>query len=71
MKGGAICNDLVLNGKMDGNIFVSGHVEFSEGSIFNGKIYTSTFKNLTQENLDFVVQIPNQKILSEVKNNIN
>ena len=71
MKGDAICNDLVLNGKMDGNIFCSGHVEFSEGSIFNGKIYTSTFKNLTQENSGFVVQIPNQKILSEVKNNIN
>jgi hypothetical protein len=35
------------------------------------KIYTSTFKNLTQENSDFVVQIHNQKILSEVKNNIN
>lgn len=71
MNGGAICNDLVLEGKMGGNIFCSGHVEFSEGSIFNGKIYTSTFKNLTQENSDFVVQIPNQKILSEVKNNIN
>lgn len=71
MKGDAICNDLVLEGKMDGNIFCSGHVEFAEGSIFNGKIYTSTFKNLTQENSDFVVQIPNHKVLSEVKTSIN
>tara|TARA_B100002019_G_C21206482_1_gene566954 strand:+ start:511 stop:1173 length:663 start_codon:yes stop_codon:yes gene_type:complete len=71
MRGDAICNDLVLKGKMDGNIFCSGHVEFSEGSIFKGKIYTSTFKNLTQENSDFVVQIPNHKILSEVKNSIS
>ena len=48
MKGDPVCNDLVLNGKIDGNIFCSGHVEFSEGSICKGKIYTSTFKNLTQ-----------------------
>ena len=26
LKGDAICNDLVLNGKIDGNIFCSGHV---------------------------------------------
>ena len=31
------------------------------------KIYTSTFKNLTQENSDFVVQIPNHKTLSAIK----
>ena len=67
MKGDSICENLILEGTMDGNIFCSGHVEFEEGSIFNGKIYTSTFKNLTQENSDFVVQIPNHKTLSEVK----
>lgn len=67
MKGDVICENLILEGTMDGNIFCSGHVEFEEGSVFNGKIYTSTFKNLTQENSDFVVQIPNHKTLSEVK----
>lgn len=67
MKGDAICDNLLLEGKMDGNVFCSGHVEFTEGSVFNGKIYTSTFKNLTQEDSDFVVQIPNHTTLSEVK----
>lgn len=71
MKGDTICNDIVLRGRMDSNILCSGHFEFSEGSIFNGKIYTSTFKNLTQEDSDFVTQIPNNKVLSEVKTNIN
>lgn len=67
MKGDAICDNLLLEGKMDGNVFCSGHVEFTEGSVFNGKIYTSTFKNLTQEDSDFVVQIPSHTTLSEVK----
>ena len=67
MKGDAICENLLFEGNMDGNIFCSGHVEFGEGSVFNGKIYTSTFKNLTQENSDFVVQIPNHKTLSAIK----
>lgn len=71
VKGNSISNDLVLNGKMEGNIFCSGHVEFSENSILNRKVYTPTFKNLTQENSDFVVQIPNHKVLSEVKANIS
>jgi cytoskeletal protein CcmA (bactofilin family) len=48
MKGDAICENLLIEGNMDCNIFCSGHVEFGEGSVFNGKIYTSTFKNLTQ-----------------------
>ena len=67
MKGDAICENILLEGNMDGNIFCSGHVEFVEGSVFNGKIYTYTFKNLTQENSDFVVQIPNNKTLSAIK----
>ena len=55
-----------LDGKMEGNIFCSGHVEFTEGSIFNGKIYTATFKNMTQENSDFVIQIPNHQTVNAV-----
>ena len=43
MKGDAICNDLVLNGKMDGNIFI-WHVEFSEESIFKGKFIPPLLK---------------------------
>ena len=56
---------------MDGNIFCSGHVEFCEESIFNGKIYTSTFKNFMQEDSDFVIQVPKTSILNEVRNMIN
>lgn len=38
MKGDTVCNDLVLNGKMDSKIFRSGHFEFSEGLTFKREI---------------------------------
>lgn len=69
--GDVICQNLRLEGIMDGNIFCSGHVEFCEESIFNGKIYTSTFKNFMQEDSDFVIQVPKTSILNEVRNMIN
>ena len=70
MKGDAIWNDLVLNEKWTVIFFAVDMLSFRRINL-QRKIYTSTFKNLTQENSDFVVQIHNQKILSEVKNNIN
>lgn len=69
--GDVICQNLKLEGVMDGNIFCSGHVEFCEDSIFNGKIYTSTFMNFSQDDSDFVVQIPKNSILNEVVSIIN
>ena len=69
--GDVICQSLKLEGVMDGNIFCSGHVEFCEDSIFNGKIYTSTFMNFSQDDSDFVVQIPKSSILSDVVGIIN
>ena len=69
--GDVICQSLKLEGVMDGNIFCSGHVEFCEDSIFNGKIYTSTFMNFSQDDSDFVVQIPKNSILNDVVGIIN
>ena len=69
--GDVICQSLKLEGIMDGNIFCSGHVEFCEDSIFNGKIYTSTFMNFSQDDSDFVVQIPKNSILNDVVSIIN
>ena len=69
--GDVICQSLKLEGIMDGNIFCSGHVEFCEDSIFNGKIYTSTFMNFSQDDSDFVVQIPKNSILNDVVGIIN
>ena len=69
--GDVICQNLKLEGIMDGNIFCCGHVEFCEDSIFNGKIYTSTFKNFIQDDSDFVIQVPKNSVLIEVKKMID
>lgn len=67
VQGDAICENFILEGVMDGNIFCSGHVKFCDDSIFNGKVYTSTFTNTSQNNSDFVIQVPETSTIDNIR----
>ena len=67
ITGDIICDHLILTGTVKGNVFCTGRVEMNPDSKMIGKIYTSTFTNLTETDSDFVVQIPNINSLSEIR----
>lgn len=67
VTGDIICEDLILSGTLKGNVFCTGRVEMNPDSKIEGKVYTSTFTNLSETDSDFVVQIPNRSILSEIR----
>ncbi len=67
ITGDIICDHLILTGTIKGNVFCTGRVEMNPDSKMIGKVYTSTFTNLSETDSDFVVQIPNVNSLSEIR----
>lgn len=67
ITGDIICDHLILTGTVKGNIFCTGRVEMNPEAKMIGKIYSSTFTNLSETDSDFVVQIPNTNSLSEIR----
>lgn len=67
VTGDIICDHLILTGTIKGNVFCTGRVEMNPESKMIGKIYTSTFTNLSETDSDFVVQIPNVNSLSDIR----
>ena len=56
VTGDVICEDLILSGKVKGNIFCTGRLEMLKDSIIQGKVYTSTFTKLSETDSDFIIQ---------------
>lgn len=48
-------------------MFCRGRVTISEGSSVEGKIYASAFTSLTENNSNFIVQIPKKVIFEKVR----
>lgn len=71
VTGDVICQDLILSGRIKGNVFCAGRVEMHPDSKIEGKVYTSTFTNKSETDSDFVIQIPRKDILSEIRNHLN
>jgi hypothetical protein len=67
ITGDIICGHLILTGTIKGNVFCTGRVEMNPESKMIGKIYTSTFTNLSETDSDFVVQIPNVNSLGDIR----
>ena len=67
ITGDIICDHLILTGTIKGNVFCTGRVEMNPDSKMIGKVYTSTFTNLSETDSDFVVQIPNVNSLSDIR----
>ncbi|MGC6478948.1 MAG: bactofilin family protein [Flavobacteriaceae bacterium] len=71
VTGDIICEDLILSGTLKGNVFCTGRVEMNPDSKIEGKVYTSTFTNLSETDSDFIVQIPNRAVLEEIREHLN
>lgn len=67
VTGDVICKDLILSGRIKGNVFCAGRVEMKKDSIIEGKVYTSTFTNQSETDSDFVVQIPKKSVLIKIR----
>ena len=71
VTGDIICEDLILSGIVKGNVFCTGRVEMNPDSVIQGKVYTSTFTNLSETDSDFVIQIPKKSILNEIRKHLD
>lgn len=72
--GDIICEDLILSGRIKGYVFCTGRIEMNKDSVIVGKVYTSTFTNLSETDSDFVIQIPRKSVLMKIReflNNVN
>lgn len=69
--GDIVCEDLILSGKIKGNIFCTGRIEMLKNSVVEGKVYTSTFTNLSETDSDFIVQIPKRAVLIKIRDFLN
>ena len=69
--GDIICEDLILSGKIKGNVFCTGRIEMLKDSVVEGKVYTSTFTNLSETDSDFIVQIPKRAVLIKIRDFLN
>lgn len=69
--GDIVCEDLILSGKIKGNIFCTGRIEMLKDSVVEGKVYTSTFTNLSETDSDFIVQIPKRAVLIKIRDFLN
>ena len=71
VTGDIICENLMLFGRVKGNVFCTGRVTMNEGSSVEGKIYASAFTSLTETISNFIVQIPRKVILEKVRGLLN
>ena len=67
VTGDIICENLMLFGRVKGNVFCTGRVTMNEGSSVEGKIYASGFTSLTETDSNFIVQIPKKSVLDKVR----
>ena len=66
-NGDLICSDLIISGKLTGNIFCTGKVHVKQNSEINGNIYTKRFENDDSTNLNCIINIPNYEIISFIE----
>ena len=67
VTGEIICENLMLFGRVKGNVFCSGRVTMNEGSSVEGKIYASAFTSFSETDSNFIVQIPKKSIIEKVR----
>ena len=60
VTGDVICDNLMIFGRVKGNVFCTGRVTMNEESSLEGKVYASAFTSLseTEDNSNYIVQIP-------------
>ena len=63
----------MIFGRVKGNVFCTGRVTMNEESSLEGKVYASAFTSLseTENNSNYVVQIPKREALEKVRGLLN
>ena len=73
-QGDIICSEIVVNGKINGNIFCSGKVYAKQNCEIIGSIYAKRFENDESTNLDCIITVPKTQTvlkINELLNNID
>ncbi|MEC7616855.1 MAG: polymer-forming cytoskeletal protein, partial [Bacteroidota bacterium] len=71
--GDIICDNLMIFGRVKGNVFCNGRVTMNEEYSLEGNVYASAFTSLSQtkNNPNYVVQIPKREALENVRGLLN
>jgi len=71
IEGDIICNDLIVSGKITGNIFCVGKIKVENNAEINGNVYTKRFENEENTNLNCVISVPNNDDITKILNILN
>jgi len=73
VTGDVICDNLMIFGRVKGNVLCTGRVTMNEESSLEGKVYASAFTSLseTEDNSNYIVQIPKMEVLVKVRGLLN
>jgi cytoskeletal protein CcmA (bactofilin family) len=71
IEGDIICNDLLVSGKITGNIFCVGKIKVENDAEINGNVYTKRFENDENTNLNCVISVPNNDDISKILDILN
>jgi cytoskeletal protein CcmA (bactofilin family) len=66
-QGDIICSEIIVNGKIYGNIFCTGKVHAKQNCEISGSVYASRFENDESTNLDCVITVPKSQTIIKIK----
>ena len=65
--GDIICSEIIVNGKIYGNIFCTGKVHAKQNCEISGSVYANRFENDESTNLDCVITVPKTQTVIKIK----
>ena len=66
-EGDLICSELILTGKIKGNIFCTGKVHAKQNCEIIGSVFTCRFENDESTNLDCLITVPKTQVIDNIK----
>jgi|GEM_PF-1002412 len=71
IKGDLICSELIISGKLIGNIYCTGKVSAKNGCEITGKIFTKRFENDDNTNLNCIISVPDNATIEQINTVLN
>ena len=66
IQGDIICSELIISGKLTGNIYCTGKVLAKNGCVITGKIFTKRFENDDNTNLNCIISVPDNTTIEQI-----
>ena len=66
-----ICSELIISGKLVGNIYCTGKVSAKNGCEITGKIFTKRFENDDNTNLNCIISVPDNATIEQINAVLN